>query len=620
MIPMSVVICAFTERRWRELADALASVGRQTLAPHEVIVVIDHNDDLLRRVREAWPEVLVSREPPGLSGARNTGVAVASGAIVAFLDDDAVAEPRWLELLAAAYADPDVLAAGGTVEPAWPDRRPPWFPPEYDWVVGCTHCGMPRHAGPVRNLVGANMSLRRDVLLEVGGFRHGIGRVGSTPVDCEETEPCIRAHGKSVALQSRHRRGTRDHRRVSPTTMSASTDISSPSWWPRSTTTASPVSPASRCPWSCGPGRSSGSRSREASRAASIPGRSVSTCRASPAPCCPRRLGRSAPASTWRGARRASRPWRLRSGTGHAESALAARRPSRHRGGGPRRVLRRARRRASDRLEPGAVVFHEHRRGYDELAAQLYWHGIGLSAYLTRCLATRPAHIPSFVRRLPRGLAYGFGGSSPRNHRLPARVDAAEWRGVLLGPLAYVKGLPLARRIRATQVDARVAVTTQPRERPPVPGEPQVMSSDQGPWARSWAGKMAASRHSAGLPDSVGPHPQHALDAVVGLVLWVAAARLYPTDVVGLGAGDISAFQLVAMIGWVGLIFTLMRYVPVTGTARRRLVLGVYAAGIGVAVVTAAVFTATLVDPAARRIRDGRAREHARLLCCWSSS
>lgn len=192
---ISVVICAFTERRWTDLTRAIESVAGQTLAAHQVILVIDHNDALLRRATAAWPDVLVvpNREQQGLSGARNTGASEATGSIVAFLDDDATAEPRWLELLAAGYHDAGVLAVGGAVEPTWPSQRPRWFPPEFDWVVGCTHSGMPRTPRPVRNLVGANMSIRRDVLLDVGGFHHGIGRIGAVPVGCEETELCIRA-------------------------------------------------------------------------------------------------------------------------------------------------------------------------------------------------------------------------------------------------------------------------------------------------------------------------------------------------------------------------------------------------------------------------------------------
>jgi len=45
----------------------------------------------------------------------------------------------------------------------------------------------------VRNLVGANMSFRSQTLVDLDGFRDGIGRVGTAPVGCEETELCIRA-------------------------------------------------------------------------------------------------------------------------------------------------------------------------------------------------------------------------------------------------------------------------------------------------------------------------------------------------------------------------------------------------------------------------------------------
>jgi len=106
-------------------------------------------------------------------------------------------------------------------------------------------------------------------------------------------------------------------------------------------------------------------------------------------------------------------------------------------------------------FEPGAIVYHEHRRTYEELARQLYWHGLGLGAYLTRCIATRPAQIPDFVRRVPRGLAYGFAPGSARNRQkskdFPRALTRAELRGVVHGPLAYLKGLSLARQLRAAE-------------------------------------------------------------------------------------------------------------------------------------------------------------------------
>jgi glycosyltransferase involved in cell wall biosynthesis len=104
-------------------------------------------------------------------------------------------------------------------------------------------------------------------------------------------------------------------------------------------------------------------------------------------------------------------------------------------------------------FEPSAIVFHEHRRTYAELERQLYWHGIGLGAYLTRCLTTRPARILDFARLVPSGLRYGFASDSPRNQEksatFPPQLTRAERRGVIHGPFAYLRGLPLTRRLRA---------------------------------------------------------------------------------------------------------------------------------------------------------------------------
>lgn len=192
---ISVVICAYTLDRWDDLLRAVASIRAQQVQPLETIVVIDHNTSLLSRAVEALPGVVVlpNREAQGLSGARNTGIAAAKGAYIAFMDEDAAADLDWLALLRAGFTDDRILGVGGAIEPRWDGGRPDWFPREFDWVVGCTYSGMPETAGPIRNLIGCNMAFRRDVLQALGGFRSGIGRVGTRPVGCEETEVCIRA-------------------------------------------------------------------------------------------------------------------------------------------------------------------------------------------------------------------------------------------------------------------------------------------------------------------------------------------------------------------------------------------------------------------------------------------
>lgn len=191
---ISVVICAFTRERLEVMTEAIDSLRAQTRPAEEIVLVIDHAPELRALAERRWPDLKIvpNREKQGLSGARNSGVAEAAGEVVAFLDDDAIAKPDWLERLAAAYSDPRVLGAGGAVRPRWLEGKPGWFPPEFDWVVGCTHSGMPAERSPVRNLVGANMSFRRQPLLKVGGFSHDLGRVGTLPVGCEETDLSIR--------------------------------------------------------------------------------------------------------------------------------------------------------------------------------------------------------------------------------------------------------------------------------------------------------------------------------------------------------------------------------------------------------------------------------------------
>ncbi len=191
---ISVVICAYTEARWDDLLAAVESLRGQTVQLREMIVVIDYNPDLFQRVRAHIPDAIVveNQDEQGLSGARNTGIKLAKGEVIAFIDEDALARPDWAERLLHEYQDSQVLGVGGQIDPIWAAGRPRWFPPEFDWVVGCSYNGMPRTLTPVRNFIGCNMSFRREVFETLEGFRNGIGRVGTRPLGCEETEFCIR--------------------------------------------------------------------------------------------------------------------------------------------------------------------------------------------------------------------------------------------------------------------------------------------------------------------------------------------------------------------------------------------------------------------------------------------
>jgi glucosyl-dolichyl phosphate glucuronosyltransferase len=150
---VSVVIAAYSSERWTQLRDAVASVGAQHRPALETIVVIDHNPDLLARAeRELTDAVVVPNAGQrGASGARNTGVALSQGEVVAFLDDDAYASPEWLATMIVHFADPAVAGVGGRVDPLWATARPSWFPGEFDWTVGASYSSTPETTAEVRH-------------------------------------------------------------------------------------------------------------------------------------------------------------------------------------------------------------------------------------------------------------------------------------------------------------------------------------------------------------------------------------------------------------------------------------------------------------------------------------
>jgi glycosyltransferase involved in cell wall biosynthesis len=192
---VSVVIAAFADERWSDLQAAVSSVLMQTVPALEIVVVIDHNPNLLElAARElTGATVVANTSVKGASGARNTGAALCQGDIIAFLDDDAVASTTWLQHLLRPFADLRVVGSGGRLDPLWSRANAPrWFPPEFYWVIGASYRGMPEVAAPVRNVWTGNMAIRRSVFEHIGGFRIGFGKLGNRPQP-EDTELCIRA-------------------------------------------------------------------------------------------------------------------------------------------------------------------------------------------------------------------------------------------------------------------------------------------------------------------------------------------------------------------------------------------------------------------------------------------
>lgn len=192
---VAVVIPAYTMDRWELLARMVESARSQTVPVETIVVCIDNNPTLLDRARREWseaqsPEVLVipnrhqedlervsaheaahgSRRRFGAGAARNTAAEVVSADVIVFTDDDARAEPDWIERLLDVFVAPSVVAAGGPPIAEYETARPAWYPGNFNWVFGCAYDGMPTTIQPFRRLICNNLAVRRSAFEAVGGF------------------------------------------------------------------------------------------------------------------------------------------------------------------------------------------------------------------------------------------------------------------------------------------------------------------------------------------------------------------------------------------------------------------------------------------------------------------
>jgi hypothetical protein len=191
---VSVVVCTHDLARLEMLTASLESVRAQTVRPEEVVVVGDGCAELAAVLRErAGPERIVALDGNrGLSAARNAGVEQVPSRWVAFLDDDATADPRWLEWLAEAGEATGAVGSGGWSVPRFVGKEPGWFPPELLWTVGCSYEGLPTERAVVRNVFGGCAMFLTQALRGAGGFDVGLGRMGSGGQGGEEAEFCLR--------------------------------------------------------------------------------------------------------------------------------------------------------------------------------------------------------------------------------------------------------------------------------------------------------------------------------------------------------------------------------------------------------------------------------------------
>ena len=194
MTPLvSVVIC--THNRAKYLEHSIASVLEQSSdVPFELIVVDNASTDataaVVRRFSEDRQLQYAYQPSLGLSRARNTGRKLARGRYIAYLDDDAIAMPGWMNAIPRAFAmAPRVAAAGGRVNPVWEAARPGWLSDNLAMGLAVVNWSdEPRLLRDIGRewLVGANVAFDAELLDALGGFDAALGRSGQRLLSGEE--------------------------------------------------------------------------------------------------------------------------------------------------------------------------------------------------------------------------------------------------------------------------------------------------------------------------------------------------------------------------------------------------------------------------------------------------
>ncbi|WP_166647354.1 glycosyltransferase [Prosthecobacter fusiformis] len=163
---ISVIVCTYNGTA--TLRACLDSLGRLRYPDFEVLLIDDGSTQDIAVIARDFPTVrYVKQEHAGLSVARNLGATLATGEILAYTDDDCIADEDWLSYLSAGLIDPQWSAAGG------PNIPPP--PRNRTEAVVAAAPGSPAHVllsdTEAEHLPGCNLAIRKTALEAIGGFR-----------------------------------------------------------------------------------------------------------------------------------------------------------------------------------------------------------------------------------------------------------------------------------------------------------------------------------------------------------------------------------------------------------------------------------------------------------------
>jgi len=198
---MDITVCICTHNRPSYLRDCLNGLRVQSVKADrfEVLIVDSASDpavaqDLVRLAREFGAR-LIRLEQPGISLARNAGADAARAEYVAYIDDDAIPAPDWIDAILSALEEPGdrPVLLGGRILPIWETPLPPWWPPSLRSVLSIIEYegrGIYRSVElpPGLEPYAANMVVHRPALRAVGGFQAAFGRVGKVLLSDEDVQ------------------------------------------------------------------------------------------------------------------------------------------------------------------------------------------------------------------------------------------------------------------------------------------------------------------------------------------------------------------------------------------------------------------------------------------------
>jgi glycosyltransferase involved in cell wall biosynthesis len=196
---MNITVILCTYNRCASLARALESVAASVLPESttwEVLVVDNNSKDQTPGVVEGFCQKYPGRfrylfeAKPGKSNALNAGIEHSESDLLAFMDDDVIVEPTWLQNLTAPLKDQKWAGAGGRILPEWISPPPKWLPVEDRYgLAPLAGFDLGPDAGPLtESPFGTNMAFQREVFRKYAGFRTDLGPRPGSEIRNEDTE------------------------------------------------------------------------------------------------------------------------------------------------------------------------------------------------------------------------------------------------------------------------------------------------------------------------------------------------------------------------------------------------------------------------------------------------